>query len=284
MVYPSVLSEVTDRLIPLSDTPGLDASVLLAHILDKPRSWVLAHPELILTPQQQDQLDDSLNRLEAGESFPYVLGRWDFFGAELEVTRDVLIPRPETELLVQRAIAWLQESSTRTRVADVGTGSGAIAISLARSAHDVRVLATDISLKALEVARRNARRFDLLDRIDFVQCDLLPERSASQAIESPLDLICANLPYIATDTLRELPIYGREPTLALDGGEDGLELIDRLLHVAPAWLAPHGMLLLEIESTRGAQALDLARRAFRHASIDLHQDLARQDRLLEIAL
>ena len=284
MVYPSVLSEVTDRLNPLSDSPALDASVLLAHILDKPRSWVAAHPELILTPQQQDQLEDSLKRLRSGEPFPYVLGQWEFFGLEFEVTPDVLIPRPETELMVERAIAWLQKFSTPTRVADVGTGSGAIAISIAVNVPDVQVLATDISLKALEVARRNARRLDVLDRIDFVQCDLLPERSTSQAIESPLDLICANLPYIPTDTLRALPIYGREPTLALDGGEDGLELIDRLLHVVPAWLAPHGLLLLEIESTRGYRALDLARGAFPDASIDLHQDLARQDRLLEIAL
>lgn len=284
MVYPSVLSEVTDRLITLSETPGLDASVLLAHILDKPRSWVVAHPELILTPQQQDELDKSLKRLRSGEPFPYVLGHWEFFGLEFEVTPEVLIPRPETELLVERAIAWLQESSTPTRVADVGTGSGAIAIAIAVNVPDVQVLATDISLKALEVARRNARRFDVLDRIDFVQCDLLPERSASQAIESPLDLICANLPYIPTDTLRPLPIYGREPILALDGGAEGLELINRLLHVAPAWLAPHGMLLLEIESTRGPRALDLARRAFPEASIVLHQDLARQDRLLEITL
>src|SRR6266540_6074057 len=127
----SLLSDVATQLTPLSDTPDLDASVLVAHILNKPRTWVMAHPELALTSEQQKNLGDSLTRLERGESFPYVLGHWEFFGLDFDVTHDVLIPRPETELLVEKAIAWLQKSPVRRRVADVGTGSGAIAVSLA---------------------------------------------------------------------------------------------------------------------------------------------------------
>lgn len=269
-------------MISLSDTPALDASVLLAHILQKPRTWVMAHPELTLATEQQKQLDDSLRRLERGESFPYVLGHWEFFGMEFEVTPDVLIPRPETELLVERAIAWLQESSRRKSVADVGTGSGVIAISLAVNIPDVHVLATDISRPALQVAQNNASKFGVLERIDFLQCDLLPEDTAPR--QHYLDLICANLPYIPTETLSHLPVFGREPSLALDGGDDGLQLIHRLLHIAPDWLAPHGMILLEIEATRGSQASDLARGLFPEAAIQLHQDLAARDRLLEIRL
>jgi len=280
----SHLSEITNQLTSISDTPALDASVLLAYLLHKPRSWVMAHPELTLTTEQQKQLDDSLRRLERGESFPYVLGHWEFFGMDFEVTPNVLIPRPETELLVERAIAWLKESPLRRSVADVGTGSGVIAISIAVHVPQAHVLATDISHRALEVARRNAGKFDVLHKVDFVQCDLLPERHTPLLRELRFDLICANLPYIPTETLHNLPVFGREPTLALDGGDDGLELIRRLLRMAPDWLAPDGLILLEIESTRGNSASNLARDLFPEAAIHLHQDLAGRDRLLEIRL
>lgn len=280
----SILPDISNRLALTSDTPDLDASVLLAHILDKPRTWVMAHPELTLTLDQQKQLEDSLARLENGEPFPYVLGHWEFFGLDLEVTPDVLIPRPETELLVEKAIAWLQESPVRKTVADVGTGSGAIAIALAANVRDIHVLATDISFSALEVAHRNARKHSLTRQIDFVQCDLLPPHIDPLATEYHFDLICANLPYIPTETLRALPIYGREPALALDGGADGLDIIRKLLHIAPKWLAPNGLILLEIEATRGVQTVSLAYDLFSQAEIHLHRDLAGRDRLLEIKL
>jgi release factor glutamine methyltransferase len=277
-----LLPDIARRLTPISDTPDLDASVLIAHILKKPRSWVLAHPELTLTAEQQKKLDDSLTQLESGEPFPYVLGHWEFFGLEFEVTPDVLIPRPETELLVEKAIAWLQESPMRRTIADIGTGSGVIAVSIAMNVPDAQILATDISLKALQVARQNAIKFDVIDRIDFVQCDLLPYHIETLPTESHFDLICANLPYIPSNILHQLPIFGREPTLALDGGADGLDLIQRLLEIGPKWLAPNGMMLLEIEATRGIQALNLACDVFSEGVIHLHQDLAGHDRLLEI--
>jgi release factor glutamine methyltransferase len=278
----SFLLDITTRLASISDTPELDASVLIAHILRRPRTWVLAHPELTLTSEQQKQLDVSLIQLESGEPFPYVLGHWEFFGLEFNVTPDVLIPRPETELLVEKAIAWLQGSPLRRTIADIGTGSGVIAVSIAMNVPGSQILATDISLKALQVARQNAIKFDVIDRIDFVQCDLLPYHIEALPTESHFDLICANLPYIPTDTLHQLPILGREPTLALDGGADGLDLIQRLLEIGPKWLAPNGMMLLEIEATRGIQALNLACDIFSNGVIHLHQDLAGHDRLLEI--
>jgi release factor glutamine methyltransferase len=280
----SLLSEITARLTPLSDTPALDASVLLGHVIRKPRTWVMAHPEVTLTRRQQTELEDSLLRLEGGEPFPYVLGHWEFFGMEFEITPDVLIPRPETELLVEKAIAWLQESPVRRTVADVGTGSGVIAVAIAANVPDAEVLGTDISLKALKVARANAIKFDVIDRIDFVQCDLLPYHIDPLPTDRHFDLICANLPYIPTETLKELPVFGREPSLALDGGANGLGLIRRLLEIGPAWLAPNGMLLLELEARRGIEALNLACDLFSQATIHLHQDLAGHDRLLEINL
>lgn len=281
---PSLLSDIANCLAVISDTPTLDASVLVAHILHKPRAWVAAHPELTLTTKQQEQLDDSLTRLECGEPFPYVLGHWEFFGLEFDITPDVLIPRPETELLVEQAIAWLQKFPRRRTVADVGTGSGAIAVAIAKNIPDAHVLATDISHQALQVARKNAIKLHVASQIDFVQCDLLPSQSSIANRKSSIDLICANLPYIPTETLHNLPVFGREPTLALDGGPDGLDSIRRLLNIGPEWLAPHGMMLLEIEATRGIQALNLACDLFSEATIHLHQDLMGRDRLLEIII
>jgi release factor glutamine methyltransferase len=213
-----------------------------------------------------------------------VLGHWEFFGLDFEVTPDVLIPRPETELLVEKAIAWLQASPVRRTVADVGTGSGVIAISIALNVQDVQILATDISSEALQVAQRNARKFGVADRVQFVQCDLLPPQPVMFTTEQHLDLLCANLPYIPTATLHELPVYGREPTLALDGGNDGLDLYRRLMQLAPGWMAPNALCLFEIEATRGIPALNLAYDMYSEAEIHLHKDLTGLDRLLEIRI
>ena len=280
----SLLSEIADRFALFSDTPELDTSVLLAQIINKPRTWVMAHPEITLTKDQEKTLTQSLKRLQDGESFPYVLGHWEFFGLDLDITPDVLIPRPETELLIGKAITWLQASIERRTIADVGTGSGCISVALSLHVPDAHILATDISLAALKVARGNALKFNVAHQIDFLQCDILPHHIESLSTDSHFDLICANLPYIPSKTLHNLPIYGREPTLALDGGADGLDLFRRLLDIAPDWLAPHGMILLEIEATRSVEAMSLAYDFFSSATIHLHQDLAGRDRLLEIVL
>ncbi len=279
-----LLDQIAERLQRISDTPQLDAQVLLAHVFQKPRTWMLAHPESNLDSQGTAVLEALVQRLERGEPLPYVLGHWEFFGLGFEITPDVLIPRPETELLVEHAITWLQASSERRTVADVGTGSGCIAVSVAINVPDARVVATDVSLNALEVAHRNALKHHVANRIDFIECDILPEHIEPLPTESHFDLICANLPYIPTKKLHKLPVYGREPTLALDGGKDGLDPFRKLLRLAPDWLAPGGRMLLEIESSRGAAALSLAYDAFIEAEMHLHRDLAGQDRLLEIQL
>ena len=285
---PSLHAEITTCLSPVSDTPALDASVLLAHIVQKPRTWVLAHPELTLTPKQETQLNESLARLEHGEPFPYVIGRWEFFDLEFEITPDVLIPRPETELLVEKAIAWLQKNPMRVNVADIGTGSGAIAVSLAVNVQKIKILATDISSEALQVAKQNAEKHSVIDRIEFAECDLLPESKVkgqtSDFRPSTFHLICANLPYIPTKTLQRLPIFEREPTVALDGGEDGLKIFRKFMQIIPEWLAPNALILLEIEATLGLRVVELARESFGKAEINLHQDLTRRDRLLEIQI
>jgi len=265
-----------------NDSTELDAQIILAHVFERPRTWMLAHLDTSLTAPQIAAATQAFDEYQAGTPLPYIIGHWDFFGLEFDITKDVLIPRPETELLVEKAIIWLQASPERRTVADIGTGSGAIATSIAMNVPDARILATDISLPALKIAQHNARKFNVHHRMDFLQCDLLPQHIDPLPTDSHFDLICANLPYIPTEVMRQLPIYGKEPTLALDGGADGLEIYRRLFKLAPDWLAPRGMMLFEIESTLGVKALSLAFDTFSDATIHLHQDLAGNDRLLEI--
>lgn len=276
------------RLGSFSDTPQLDAQVILAHIIQKPRAWVIAHPEHAVGNEKRENFELALKKLEAGEPLPYVLGKWEFFGLEFDITKDVLIPRPETELLVEKAIAWLQAHPGKRNVADIGTGSGAIAVAIAANVTDVSILATDISPAALQVAKHNAGKFNAQNQIDFIECDLLPKsrvkRKTSDLRLSTFNLICSNPPYIPTETMHTLPIFGREPTIALDGGADGLEFYRRLFKLAPDWLAPNGMMLLETEAALGMQALSLACNSFSDVNIHLHKDLAGHDRLLEITL
>ena len=217
----TLLDDLIFRLEKNSDTPGLDAQGLLARVMDRPCSWVMAHPEASLTRSRSAALEALVARLEVGEPLPYVLGRWEFFGLEFDVTPDVLIPRPETELLVERAIIWLQAHPDRRHAADVGTGSGCIGIALVANVSDLLVMASDISSTAVKMARRNAAKNGVGQRMEFLCCDLFPP-------ETEFDLILANLPYIPTKTLHRLPIYGREPTVAL-GGWAGLDppLTDR---------------------------------------------------------
>ncbi len=204
---------------------------------------------------------------------PYILGEWEFFGRQFEVTPSVLIPRPETELLVERAI---QSAATfdRPLIADVGCGSGIIGISLAAALPQARIVALDLSRPALEVARRNASRHQV--KLDLLQSNLL------QPLSGPFHLVCANLPYIPTEVLDNLDVSRWEPRLALDGGDSGLVIIGRLLAQAQTQLAFDGILLLEIEATLGEKARIMAETAFPNADIRLFSDLSGKDRLIKV--
>lgn len=273
-----LLNNLRTILADHSDTPGLDAQVLIAQSLAKPRSWVLAHPEAELTDEQLEIIQTGLARLKKGEPLPYVLGHWEFYGLDFLVTHDTLIPRPETELLVEHALDWLHEHPKRRYGLDIGTGSGCIAISLARHIPDLRIVAVDLSFPALITARQNALQHGVLHQVHFVQTDLI------LASKIQFDLICANLPYIPSDQLAQLKINGKEPTLALDGGPDGLESIRRFMESAPSLTKSGGLLLLEIEASQGDTLRDLASKVFPKAQTRLHHDLAERDRLISIQL
>jgi release factor glutamine methyltransferase len=248
----------------------------LGHILHQPKSWVLTHDEYTLTPKETHALQSELDQLLQGVPLPQLLGEWDFYGRSFYVSPAVLIPRPETEVLVERAID-LASDRDQPLIVDIGTGSGAIAVTLAAECPEASLVATDISRSALKMAVKNAQRHHQ-DRIAFLQADLL------QPFHTQFDLIYANLPYIPTATLETLPVSRWEPVLALDGGINGLDLIERLLTQARTRLAPGGAVLLEIESSLGKPSLHAAESAFPEAEIILRQDLACHDRLIEIRL
>jgi release factor glutamine methyltransferase len=271
----------------MSETATLDAQVLLAHVLSRSRAWIMAHPEAELSLEQEKQLSAGLARLKSGVPLPYVLGHWEFYGLDFIVTPVVLIPRPETELLVDQALSWLAVHPAARRAIDVGAGSGCITVSLAVHVPDLYLVATDLSPAALQVARGNAERHGVAERIKFLQADILDNLvgqtvSLPKTFTPPYNLITANLPYIPSGRLQSLEVSGREPTLALDGGLDGLDLIRRLLQQAPSLLSPAALLLLEIDAAQGEQARALAQSTFPDANIQVLKDLSDHDRLLKI--
>ena len=267
-------SELASRLAGVSQTPRLDAQVLLAHVAGKNRAWVLAHSEALLSAQQIALIAEKIARLEAGEPLPYVIGEWEFYGLKFQLSPAVLIPRPETELMVEKALHWLRAHPGEHLAADIGTGSGCIAVALAKNHPGLRVIASDISLPALEIARSNVKLHNLEARIECVQSDLIPPTAAG------FSLICANLPYISVKVLKRLKVHRWEPNIALRGGQDGLELIRGLVAQAPQSLAGYSLLLLEIEASQGEAVCKIVSAAFPRAKIELILDLAGHDRLV----
>ena len=258
------------------ENPGLEAQVLLAHSLSQPRSWVLSHPEFTLSQAQREQLTTLLAQRQQGEPLPYLIGHWEFYGLDFAVNPNVLIPRPETELLVEQALDWSRQQHRSLQVADVGTGSGCIAVSLVKNNPQLKIVGVDISRPALQAAQQNIARHGVQSQVDLLQADLL------QACPGPFDLLCANLPYIPSKMLIGLDVVHYEPRLALDGGPDGLRLVEKLLSQADCRMNPSGLLLLEIEEGQADRALNLANHLFPHGKSQVLADLAGKPRLLRI--
>jgi len=272
------LEQIYSRDNRFSQTAALDAQVLLAHILGKPRSWIIAHPEARLTKDQEIELQTALERLEIGQPLPYVLEHWEFYGLDFQISTATLIPRPETELMVEKAIGWLELHPEKNLVLDVGTGSGCIAVALAANLPGLQVVACDLSLAALQVAYQNVCRHGLSRRVFCLQADLIP------GLGRKVDLICANLPYIPTEILLDLPVSRAEPHLALDGGLDGMSHIQNLLSDSPRVMASDSLLLIEIEAYHGSVVCNFAETIFPKGEINLLKDLAGHDRLIYVKI
>ena len=223
----------------------LDAQTLLAEALGEDRTYLIINFNRQLPEDLLSKFRAMVNRRAAGEPLQYITGRQEFFGLDFEVTPDVLIPRPETELIVEETIRIVQQYGiARPMIVDVGAGSGAIAVALARELGAARVIASDISEAALRVARRNAARHGLGDRVGFVASDLLD----AFADEDFADFILSNPPYVSEEEMPSLQREVRdwEPRLALTDSNDGLSLYRRLLKAAPSHLKPGGHLICEM--------------------------------------
>lgn len=243
-------------------TPRLDAEVLIAAALGLPRVQLYVQFERPLDATELGTIREHVRRRQAGDSVAYIVGRKEFFGLDFAVDRRVLVPRPDTETLVDEALARLRERSPvepagadtapPAVVADIGTGSGAIIVALGKQFPASRRFAVDQSADALEVARANAARHEVA--VDFLEGDLLEPLRA----HAPFDLLAANLPYIPSADIAALaPEVRAEPAVALDGGPDGLDLVRRLVATAPALLAGGGALVLEIGAGQAQATADL---------------------------
>jgi release factor glutamine methyltransferase len=276
-----------------SESARLDAELLLAHVVGVDRTGILAHPEAPLGDGQLESFRSLIERRASGEPVAYIRGLKEFYGLAFAVDRRALIPRPETELLVDVALARIvgrltararPHGSLRLRVLDVGTGSGAVVISLAlvlrrrRFGPEVRLSATDVSDEALGLAVENAVAHGVADVIDFYPGDLFDGLPLGYHAE----VIVANLPYVPSSVVPELPRAASfEPSQALDGGTDGLALIRRLVQAIPTTLTPDGIALIEIGSDQADEVTALASEELGWHVV-VHDDLSGRPRLAEI--
>lgn len=266
-----LLRDAVTELMPVSNSARLDAQLLLADAVGRDRAYVLAYGEVIPTPEQTVQFEKALARRVAGEPMAYIFGKRAFYDREFYVTPDVLIPRPETEHLLE---AGLEFAGDRPLVAvDIGTGSGAIAVTFKANCPQAIVYAVDVSPDALAIARQNAGDLE----ITFLQGDLL-----QPLIENGIkvDLLMANLPYIPYDEMLTLAVSHHEPHLALDGGHDGLRLIEQLLKDAPLICRDGACILLEHGSGQSSAIIEFGKRIFPTAQWDVINDYAGHDRVV----
>jgi release factor glutamine methyltransferase len=255
-----------------SDSARLDAEVMLAGALGLRRLDLYLQFDRALSNDELGVFRAQVARRAKGEPVAYVVGHKEFMALDFEVTPAVLVPNPDTELLVQLAVARAREAGRSIRVADVGTGSGCIAIATAHYAPDVEVWASDISTEALEVASRNVAKNSLEPRVHVVCGDLM------EPLPGRFDIVCANLPYLAAGIPLPAAVVA-QPSVALYAEEGGAALVIRLLETAPAKLNPGGRVLLEVDPSILQPVLEAADRNF--AGRRVHQDLAGHERVVE---
>ncbi len=268
---------------------ALEAELLLLHALGLSREALFARLRDSIPPATHSGFEGLLQRRLSHEPTAYIVGQKEFYGLELACTPAAIIPRPETELLVERSIYWLRHEWTRLRlgpsgvsprplIADVGTGNGAIAVALAANLPEARIIAIDASRGALALARRNAETHRVVGLISFVQGELLTP------LRGLFDLIVANLPYVPARTYGKLPpeIREHEPALALHAGRRGTAIIEALLDQASASLQPQGLLVAEHAWNQGRRLRDAASACFPTAAVETARDLAGRERMLVV--
>jgi release factor glutamine methyltransferase len=260
-----------------SESYVMDARILLSEVLKVKQDYLMRYPDRVLTHQETSNFQNWIIERAKGTPIAYLLGRQAFYDIEVEVTPDVLIPRPETELLVEKAIAWARNS--HTFVVDVGTGSGVIALAVAKHLPNAHITGIELSEAALKLAQRNSDKLGLSQRIRWLHGDLL--KPLIQRGETA-DLVLANLPYVASEEMSQLEVSKHEPHLALDGGPEGLEVIRNFLTDAPSVLREKGLLLMEIGASQGEAVKSMAEATFPSRKVAITPDLAGHDRIVSV--
>ncbi len=259
----------------------LDAEVILSHVLRKDRAWLITHGSDTLESAGQRLFEDAVRRRSRREPLQYITGRQEFWGLDFLVTPDVLIPRPETELLVETAARTAREASGRSTIVDLCTGSGCVAISLAKELGDVAIFAIDTSVPALAVARENARRHGVSERIRFLEGDLFGPLEELD-IRGRVDIITANPPYIPSGDLPVLQAEVRdyEPEIALIAGPEGTEVQKKIIANTAAFLNKRGVLIMEMGMGQAGALEAMAADTGSYAAIEILKDLAGIERVI----
>jgi len=284
MILSEALQSATKTLLRTRiDDASVEAELLLGHVLRMPRTQLYTEPERVLTSTETKHLWRLVQRRLDHEPTAYILGHCEFYGIDFCIDCHTFIPRPETELLVEKAVELAHRISytgKRITIADVGTGCGAIAISLALALPQAKIYATDISASALQVAEMNCQRHGINSQVELLQGNLL------EPLPQPVDMIVANLPYIKDCEFKDLSpeIINFEPTMALAGGEDGLDKIQQMLEQMPGKLNYGACFLLEIGQGQGEMATSLIKSYSPQASIELISDLGGIERVVEVIL
>ena len=257
-----------------------EAGSLLQYVIDRDRTFIITHPEDLITPEEQESFRECVARRAEGEPLQYITGRQAFFGLDFEVTKDVLIPRPETELLVEVALPLVAKGAVAPYICDVGTGSGCIAVGLLHENQRATAVAIDLSIEAIQVARRNAVRHSVAARTSFLVADCLSALGTAKPI---FDLMVSNPPYVAVSALDDLQkeVRDHEPRLALAAGVDGLTIIRRLLLDSRPFVKAGGYLLMEIGFDQG-EAVERLIDPTSWRYLDIHKDLQGIPRILAL--
>jgi release factor glutamine methyltransferase len=275
MTIDEALRSATRRLSPRSTTPRLDAELLLGHILGTSRSVLLARLMQPITPPQEADYEVLVTRRFEGEPIAYLTGHREFYGLDLLVTKDVLVPRPETESVVEACLDVLP-SNELSQLADIGTGSGAIVVAVSLHRPLLRAYATDISAPAINIARANCERHGVSERVQLFVGNLL------DPLPGPVNVIAANLPYVSPGEAAP-DVATWEPQVAVfGGGDDGTATIREFLARAPDYILPGGTIVMETAYSQGKIVSELAQQAFPGAHVEIRKDLAGYDRIVII--
>lgn len=277
-----VINKASERFTEAGITNSrLDAELLLCHTLGKDRAWLLAHIREAVDEQHRELFEQAVDRRALREPLQYILGKQEFWGLDFMVTQDVLIPRPETELIIETALTLVPNKDVPLTILDLCTGSGCIAVSLAKELTSARIFASDKSEKALDVARENARRHGVADRVRFLEGDLFGSLEELD-LRGQVDIMVSNPPYVPSEEYSTLQpeVRDHEPQMALLAGQNGTEIHQRIIDEAPEFLRSEGALIMEMGMGQAEALEHMIRENGTFNKPDVLKDLAGIERVI----